>query len=56
MWTKGMTRREAAQEWINGFNAIPTQMIAKLWNADPEDWQEVTSPEAEVDYYDQLPM
>lgn len=29
-------------------------MIAKLWNADPEDWQEVTSPE--VDYYDQLPM
>ena len=50
-----MTRREAAQEWVNGFNAIPKQMIVKLWNADPDDWQEVTSPETE-DYYDQLPM
>ena len=31
-------------------------MIAKLWNAEPEDWQEVTSSETEVDYYEQLPM
>ena len=53
---EGLTMREAAQEWVKGFNAIPTSMIAKLWNADFEDWQEVTSPEIDTDYYDQLPM
>jgi len=50
-----VTRRDAAQKWVNNFNAIPTQMIAKLWNADPEDWEEVTSSESD-DYYEQLPM
>ena len=56
MITKGLTLREAAQEWVKGFNAIPTPMIAKLWNVDPEDWQEVTNPDNEVEYYDQLPI
>lgn len=41
---KGTTRLEAAQEWINGFNAVPTLMIAKLWTADPDDWCEITRP------------
>ena len=41
---KGMTQREAAEFWVNGFNAIPTRMIEKLWAADFEDWQEVTRP------------
>ena len=45
MTIKGLTLREAAQEWVRGFNAISTQIIAKLWNAEPEDWQEVTSSE-----------
>ena len=55
MNNKVITRRDAAQKWINNFNAIPTHMIAKLWNADPEDWEEVTSSEFD-DYYEQLPM
>lgn len=56
MVTKGLTLREAAQEWVRGFNAIPTQMIAKLWNADPEDGQEVIISDNEDENYDQLPM
>ena len=39
-----MTQLEAAHEWVNGFNAVPTQMIAKLMQADPDDWHEVTCP------------
>lgn len=41
MLREGMTRLEAAQMWVNGFNAVPTQMIAKLMQADPDDWCEV---------------
>ena len=44
MLRKGMTRKEAAQEWVNGFNAISTQMIAKLMQIDPDRWCEVTCP------------
>lgn len=44
MRNDGMTRLEAAREWVNGFNAVSTSMIAKLWNADPDDWHEVTRP------------
>ena len=51
-----LTLREAAQECVKGFNAIPTSMIAKLWQADPEDWEEVTNSDNEVEYYDQLPI
>lgn len=54
--SKGVTQLEAAREWVKEFNAIPTQMIAKLWNAEPENWREVTSPESEGGYYDMLPM
>lgn len=32
------------QEWVNGFNAVPTRMIEKLWKAYPYDWCEVTCP------------
>ena len=44
MLREGMTRLEAAQVWVNGFNAVPTQMIAKLMQADLDDWCEVTCP------------
>ncbi|MBR0035286.1 MAG: hypothetical protein IJP54_06390, partial [Synergistaceae bacterium] len=44
MLHEGMTRLEAAQVWVNGFNAVPTPMIAKLMQADPDDWCEVTCP------------
>ncbi|MBR2207787.1 MAG: hypothetical protein IJ859_03165 [Synergistaceae bacterium] len=40
----GIYKRDAAQEWVKGFNAVPTQMIYKLWKTDPEDWHEVTCP------------
>ena len=30
--------------WGNCFNAVPTQMIAKLMQVDPDDWCEVTLP------------
>ncbi len=50
-----VTRLDAAREWVKEFNAVPTQMIAKLWNSDPDDWREVTSSEGEVENYDMLP-
>ena len=56
MIQKGLTRIEAAREWVTEFKAVPTQMIAKLWNADPEDWREVTSSDNEDGNYDLLPM
>ena len=40
----GMTRLEAAREWVKGFNAIPTRMIIKLMGIEPDDWSEVTRP------------
>ena len=38
------TIREAAEAWVNGMNAIQQGMIAKLMEADYEDWREVTKP------------
>ena len=32
------------QEWVNGFNAVPTKMVEKLWVAYPDEWCEVTRP------------
>lgn len=39
-----MTLLEAAQHWVYGFNAIPTAMIARLMEQNPEEWTEVTMP------------
>ena len=39
---KGKTINDAAHEWVNGFNAIPTGIIDKLMSFDREDWHEVT--------------
>jgi hypothetical protein len=41
---KGMTVNEAAHEWVAEFNAVPQEMIAKLMQIDPDDWDEVTKP------------
>ena len=49
MSRKGMTRLEAVQMWVNGFNAVPTQMIAKLMQFDPDDWQEISSVSTALD-------
>ena len=40
-----MTKEEAVRDWVRGFNAVPTRMITKLWESEPEDWQEVTCAE-----------
>ena len=44
MIREGMTRKEAAQEWVREFNAISTDMIKKLWQIDLDEWCEVTRP------------
>lgn len=44
MRREGMTAREAAEEWVREFNAIPQGMIDKLMKLDCEDWHEVTTP------------
>lgn len=38
------TIKEAAQEWVKEFDAIPTDMIAELMSNRPDDWQEITEP------------
>lgn len=41
---KYTTIYEATRAWVNEFNAIPQEMIGKLMQAEPDDWQEVTAP------------
>lgn len=40
----GTTIREATQEWVGSFDAIPLAMVRKLWLNDPDDWYEITTP------------
>lgn len=51
-----MTKLEAAREFVRGFNAIDTQMIAKLMETDFDDWQEVTVVKGDEEFYDVLLM
>lgn len=44
MLKEGMTVREAAEQWVSGFNAIPADMIEKLMEVDSISWYEVTKP------------
>lgn len=44
MLREGMTVREAAEEWVREFSAIPQGMIEKLMRLDPYNWGEVTAP------------
>lgn len=46
MRRKGMTVREAAEEWVREMNAIQLGMIEKLMMAEPDDWSEITVPVA----------
>ena len=39
-----MTIRQAAQKWVDSFNAFPQDMILKLIKAEPETWHEITIP------------
>lgn len=41
---RGMTRLEACREWVREMNAFPNDMIAKLMEAAPDEWTEVTVP------------
>lgn len=40
----GMTIKEATEEWIREWNAIPQGIIDKLMRNDPDEWNEVTTP------------
>ncbi len=44
MMKTAMTLLEATQYWVYGFNAIPTAMIARLMENNPDEWTEVTLP------------
>lgn len=44
MLKEGMTIREAAQQWVSGFNAIPYAICEKLLNANCDELMEVTPP------------
>ena len=44
MYGNHMTVCEAAHRWVNEMNAIPTGMIRKMIDIEPEDWHEVTLP------------
>jgi hypothetical protein len=36
------TIREAAEELVNSLNAFPRDMLEELYNANPDDWEELT--------------
>lgn len=38
------TKLDAAHEWVREFNAVDINMISKLMNYEPCDWEEVTLP------------
>ena len=44
MRAEGMTRLDAAHEWVREFNAIQQGIIDRLMAVDREEWQEVTPP------------
>ena len=44
MLREGMTVREAAEKWTEGFSFYPYSMIELLWKTDPESWREITLP------------
>ena len=39
------TIREAAAEWVYGFNAVPTAVVEKLIQLDPDEVREITPGE-----------
>lgn len=43
---KGMTRLDAAHEWVREFNAIQQGIIERLMRSEPDEWTEVTVPSA----------
>lgn len=46
MKREGMTRLDAAHEWVREFNAFPYGMIEKLMQSEPDEWSEITMPSA----------
>ena len=50
------TKLEAAQRWVSQMNAVDTNMIARLMDDYPEEWEEVTCEEYPGRIYERLPM
>lgn len=44
MMKTDMTILEATRHWVYGFNAIPTAMLVRLMDQNPEEFSEVTIP------------
>ena len=49
------TIREAATEWVYGFNAVPVAVVEKLMRLDPDEVREITPGRRDEDA-DYLPM
>lgn len=47
--TKKLTEREAAEKWVNEFNAIESTLLEKIIKCDPDSFREIT-PLAVGDY------
>ena len=47
--------REAATEWVNGFNAVPVAVVEKLMRLDPDEVREITPGRRDEDA-NYLPM
>ena len=43
---KGMTIKEATENWVREMNAIDQGIIRNLMSNTPEDWEEMTVPSA----------
>lgn len=46
MLRQGLTIRQAAEEWVREFNAVPQGMIEKCIESDPDGWNEIEVPAA----------
>ena len=51
-----MTIKEAAEKFVSEMNTVPTTMIQKLMDCDPDSWEEVTVFQNDDELDDTLPM
>lgn len=51
-----MTLHEATEKFVSEMDAIPTEMIERLWEQSPDEWEEVTVPDGVSEPYDVFPM
>lgn len=50
-----MTLHEATEKFVREMDAIPTEMIERLWEQSPDEWEEVTVPDGVIEPYGVFP-